>query len=99
MSIGIALASSGRVKLVFVENADACCIAEAKARGGNSAGCSTRRCRPRPSVALAMHSSLHRAVERGEDSRVLYQPIHCLGSGRANGRGGAGALGAPRPRL
>src|SRR4029453_8770699 len=31
---------------------------------------------------LAMHSSLHRAVERGE-FRVLYQPIHCLGSGRA----------------
>ena len=31
-----------------------------------------------------MHSSLHRAVERNE-FRVLYQPIHCLGSLRPVG--------------
>jgi diguanylate cyclase (GGDEF)-like protein/PAS domain S-box-containing protein len=84
MSIGIALASGSRVRPEsLVENADAA-MYRAKARGGNRREVFDQAMRARAKRRLAMHSSLHRAVERGE-FRVLYQPIHRLGSGRAVG--------------
>jgi diguanylate cyclase (GGDEF)-like protein/PAS domain S-box-containing protein len=83
-SIGIALASGSRTRPEsLVENADAA-MYRAKARGGNRREVFDQAMRARAKRRLAMHSSLHRAVERGE-FRVLYQPIHCLGSGRAVG--------------
>src|SRR5918994_1164968 len=84
MSIGIALASGGRTRPEsLVENADAA-MYRAKARGGNRREVFDQAMRARAKRRLAMHSSLHRAVERNE-FRVLYQPIHCLGSGRPVG--------------
>ncbi|HEY7605140.1 MAG TPA: EAL domain-containing protein, partial [Actinomycetes bacterium] len=84
MSIGIALASGSRVRPEsLVENADAA-MYRAKARGGNRREVFDQAMRARAKRRLAMHSSLHRAVERGE-FRVLYQPIHSLRSGRAVG--------------
>jgi len=84
MSIGIALASGSRSRPEsLVENADAA-MYRAKARGGNRREVFDQAMRARAKRRLAMHSSLHRAVERGE-FRVLYQPIHRLGSGRAVG--------------
>ena len=84
MSIGIALASGSRSRPEsLVENADAA-MYRAKARGGNRREVFDQAMRARAKRRLAMHSSLHRAVERNE-FRVLYQPIHCLGSGRAVG--------------
>jgi EAL domain-containing protein (putative c-di-GMP-specific phosphodiesterase class I) len=56
----------------------------AKARGGNRREVFDQAMRARAKRRLAMPSSLHRAVERGE-LRVLYQPVHCLGSGRPVG--------------
>jgi len=84
MSIGIALASGSRSRPEsLVENADAA-MYRAKARGGNRREVFDQAMRARAKRRLAMHSSLHRAVERGE-FRVLYQPIHSLRSGRAMG--------------
>ena len=84
MSIGIALASGSRARPEsLVENADAA-MYRAKARGGNRREVFDQAMRARAKRRLAMHSSLHRAVERGE-FRVLYQPIHSLRSGRAVG--------------
>jgi len=84
MSIGIALASGSRSRPEsLVENADAA-MYRAKARGGNRREVFDQAMRARAKRRLAMHSSLHRAVERNE-FRVLYQPIHCLGSGRVVG--------------
>jgi diguanylate cyclase (GGDEF)-like protein/PAS domain S-box-containing protein len=84
MSIGIALASGSRTRPEsLVENADAA-MYRAKARGGNRREVFDQAMRARAKRRLAMHSSLHRAVERNE-FRVLYQPIHCLGSLRAVG--------------
>jgi diguanylate cyclase (GGDEF)-like protein/PAS domain S-box-containing protein len=84
MSIGIALASGSRSRPEsLVENADAA-MYRAKARGGNRREMFDQAMRARAKRRLAMHSSLHRAVERGE-FRVLYQPIHSLRSGRAMG--------------
>jgi EAL domain-containing protein (putative c-di-GMP-specific phosphodiesterase class I) len=84
MSIGIALASGGRTRPEsLVENADAA-MYRAKARGGNRREVFDQAMRARAKRRLAMHSSLHRAVERNE-FRVLYQPIHCLGTGRPVG--------------
>src|SRR5918995_1709506 len=84
MSIGIALASGSRSRPEsLVENADAA-MYRAKARGGNRREVFDQAMRARAKRRLAMHSSLHRAVERNE-FRVLYQPIHCLGSGRPVG--------------
>jgi diguanylate cyclase (GGDEF)-like protein/PAS domain S-box-containing protein len=84
MSIGIALASGSRVRPEsLVENADAA-MYRAKARGGNRREVFDQAMRARAKRRLAMHSSLHRAVERAE-FRVLYQPIHSLVSGRAVG--------------
>jgi diguanylate cyclase (GGDEF)-like protein/PAS domain S-box-containing protein len=84
MSIGIALASGGRVRPEsLVENADAA-MYRAKARGGNRREVFDQAMRGRAKRRLAMHSSLYRAVERSE-FRVLYQPIHCLASGRPVG--------------
>jgi diguanylate cyclase (GGDEF)-like protein/PAS domain S-box-containing protein len=84
MSIGIALASGGRARAEsLVENADAA-MYRAKARGGNRREVFDQAMRARAKRRLAMHSSLYRAVERGE-FRVLYQPIHCLISGRPQG--------------
>jgi diguanylate cyclase (GGDEF)-like protein/PAS domain S-box-containing protein len=84
MSIGIALASGGRTRPEsLVENADAA-MYRAKARGGNRREVFDQAMRARAKRRLAMHSSLHRAVERNE-FKVLYQPIHSLGSGRPVG--------------
>jgi diguanylate cyclase (GGDEF)-like protein/PAS domain S-box-containing protein len=84
MSIGIALASGARSRPEsLVENADAA-MYRAKARGGNRREVFDQAMRARAKRRLAMHSSLYRAVERGE-FRILYQPIHCLGSGRPVG--------------
>jgi diguanylate cyclase (GGDEF)-like protein/PAS domain S-box-containing protein len=84
MSIGIALASGTRVRPEsLVENADAA-MYRAKARGGSRREVFDQAMRARAKRRLAMHSSLYRAVERGE-FRVLYQPIHCLESGRPLG--------------
>ena len=84
MSIGIALASGGRARPEsLVENADAA-MYRAKARGGNRREVFDQAMRARAKRRLAMHSSLYRAVERRE-FRVLYQPIHALGSGRPLG--------------
>jgi diguanylate cyclase (GGDEF)-like protein len=84
MSIGIALASGGRVRPEsLVENADAA-MYRAKARGGGRREVFDQAMRARAKRRLAMHSSLYRAVERGE-FRVLYQPIHNLASGRPLG--------------
>jgi diguanylate cyclase (GGDEF)-like protein/PAS domain S-box-containing protein len=84
MSIGIALASGGRVRPEsLVENADAA-MYRAKARGGGRREVFDQAMRARAKRRLAMHSSLYRAVERGE-FRVLYQPIHSLASGRPLG--------------
>jgi diguanylate cyclase (GGDEF)-like protein/PAS domain S-box-containing protein len=84
MSIGIALASGARSRPeALVENADAA-MYRAKARGGNRREVFDQAMRARAKRRLAMHSSLYRAVERGE-FRILYQPIHCLGSGRPVG--------------
>jgi diguanylate cyclase (GGDEF)-like protein/PAS domain S-box-containing protein len=84
MSIGIALASGGRARPEsLVENADAA-MYRAKARGGNRREVFDQAMRARAKRRLAMHSSLYRAVERSE-FRVLYQPIHCLDSGRPLG--------------
>ncbi|MFL6272081.1 MAG: EAL domain-containing protein [Actinomycetes bacterium] len=84
MSIGIALASGSRTRPEsLVENSDAA-MYRAKAGGGNRREVFDQAMRARAKRRLAMHSSLHRAVERGE-FRILYQPIHCLGSGRAAG--------------
>jgi diguanylate cyclase (GGDEF)-like protein/PAS domain S-box-containing protein len=84
MSIGIALASGSRTRAeALVENADAA-MYRAKARGGNRREVFDQAMRARAKRRLAMHSSLYRAVERGE-FRVLYQPIHCLANGRPLG--------------
>jgi diguanylate cyclase (GGDEF)-like protein/PAS domain S-box-containing protein len=84
MSIGIALASGSRSRPEsLVENADAA-MYRAKARGGNRREVFDQAMRARAKRRLAIHSSLHRAVERNE-FRVLYQPIHSLASGRAVG--------------
>jgi diguanylate cyclase (GGDEF)-like protein/PAS domain S-box-containing protein len=84
MSIGIALASGGRARPEsLVENADAA-MYRAKARGGNRREMFDQAMRARAKRRLAMHSSLYRAVERRE-FRLLYQPIHALGSGRPLG--------------
>ena len=84
MSIGIALASGSRLRPeALVENADAA-MYRAKARGGNRREVFDQAMRARAKRRLAMHSSLHRAVERGE-FRVLYQPIVALDSGRPVG--------------
>jgi EAL domain-containing protein (putative c-di-GMP-specific phosphodiesterase class I) len=56
----------------------------AKARGGNRREVFDQAMRARARRRLAMHSSLHRAVERNE-FKILYQPIHSLSSGRAVG--------------
>ena len=84
MSIGIALASGSRSRPEsLVENADAA-MYRAKARGGNRREVFDQAMRARAKRRLAIHSSLHRAVERNE-FRVLYQPIHSLANGRAVG--------------
>jgi diguanylate cyclase (GGDEF)-like protein/PAS domain S-box-containing protein len=84
VSIGIALASGSRARPEsLVENADAA-MYRAKARGGNRREVFDQAMRARAKRRLAMHSSLHRAVERSE-FKVLYQPIHSLGSGRPVG--------------
>ena len=84
MSIGIALASGNRTRPEsLVENADAA-MYRAKARGGNRREVFDQAMRARAKRRLAMHSSLHRAVERGE-FRVLYQPIVSLAGGRLVG--------------
>jgi diguanylate cyclase (GGDEF)-like protein/PAS domain S-box-containing protein len=84
MSIGIALASGSRTRPeALVENADAA-MYRAKARGGNRREVFDQAMRARAKRRLAMHSSLHRAVERGE-FRVLYQPIVRLVSGQLVG--------------
>src|SRR4029450_7227702 len=84
MSIGSARASGTPSRPEsLVENADAA-MSRAKARGGNRREVFDQAMRARAKRRLAMHSSLHRAVERHE-VRVLHQPLHCLGSGRAVG--------------
>src|SRR3712207_8268394 len=66
MSIGIALASGTRSRPEsLVENADAA-MYRAKARGGNRREVFDQAMRARAKRRLAMHSSLHRAVERAE---------------------------------
>jgi diguanylate cyclase (GGDEF)-like protein len=97
MSIGIALASGGRVRPEsLVENADAA-MYRAKARGGGRREVFDQAMRARAKRRLAMHSSLYRAVERGRvpgavpaDPQPRQRP--------AARRRGAGPLGASRPR-
>ncbi len=77
MSVGIALGSGDRTRPeALIENADAA-MYRAKARGGNRREVFDRDMRARAKRRLALHSALHRAVERGE-LRVYYQPVVCL---------------------
>jgi diguanylate cyclase (GGDEF)-like protein/PAS domain S-box-containing protein len=79
MSVGIALGSGTRTRPeALIENADAA-MYRAKARGGNRREVFDRDMRARAKRRLALHSALHRAVERGE-FRVLYQPVVSLQS-------------------
>jgi len=79
MSVGIALGSGARTRPeALIENADAA-MYRAKARGGNRREVFDRDMRARAKRRLALHSALHRAVERGE-FRVFYQPVVCLRS-------------------
>jgi len=84
MSIGIALGSDARVRPeALIENADAA-MYRAKARGGNRREVFDRGMRARAKRRLAVHSALHRAVERGE-LRVFYQPLVWLANRRPVG--------------
>jgi len=77
MSVGIALGTGPRTRPeALIENADAA-MYRAKARGGNRHEVFDHEMRARAKRRLALHSSLHRAVERGE-FRVFYQPLVCL---------------------
>jgi diguanylate cyclase (GGDEF)-like protein len=74
MSVGIALGGGTRTRPeALIENADAA-MYRAKARGGNRREVFDRGMRARAKRRLALHSALHRAVERGE-FRVFYQPV------------------------
>jgi len=84
MSIGIALGSDARVRPeALIENADVA-MYRAKARGGNRREVFDRGMRARAKRRLAVHSALHRAVERGE-LRVFYQPLVWLANRRPVG--------------
>ena len=84
LSIGIAMASGAAARPdTLVENADAA-MYRAKARGGNRCEMFDRAMRARAKRRLTLHSSLHRAVERGE-FQVVYQPVVALGSRRPVG--------------
>jgi diguanylate cyclase (GGDEF)-like protein/PAS domain S-box-containing protein len=77
MSVGIALGIGPRTRPeTLIENADAA-MYRAKARGGNRHEVFDHDMRARAKRRLALHSALHRAVERGE-FRVFYQPLVCL---------------------
>ena len=74
MSVGIAIGSGPRTRpQSLIENADAA-MYRAKARGGNRHEVFDHEMRARAKRRLALHGSLHRAVERGE-FRVFYQPL------------------------
>ncbi len=83
MSIGIALGGARARPETLIENADAA-MYRAKARGGNRREVFDRGMRARAKRRLAVHSALHRAVERGE-FRVFYQPLVWLASRRPAG--------------
>jgi diguanylate cyclase (GGDEF)-like protein/PAS domain S-box-containing protein len=84
MSVGVALGSGARTRPeALIENADAA-MYRAKARGGNRNEVFDHDMRARAKRRLALHSSLHRAVERGE-FRVFYQPLVSLATGRPVG--------------
>ncbi|HEV8653218.1 MAG TPA: EAL domain-containing protein [Actinomycetes bacterium] len=84
MSIGIALGSGPHFRPeALMENADAA-MYRAKARGGNRREVFDQAMRARARRRLAMHSSMYRAVERGE-FRVFYQPNVSLDSGELEG--------------
>jgi diguanylate cyclase (GGDEF)-like protein/PAS domain S-box-containing protein len=84
MSVGIALGSGPHFRPeALMENADAA-MYRAKARGGNRREVFDQAMRARARRRLAMHSSMYRAVERGE-FRVFYQPNVSLDSGELEG--------------
>ena len=84
MSIGIALGSGPHFRPeALMENADAA-MYRAKARGGNRREVFDQAMRARARRRLALHSSMYRAVERGE-FRVFYQPNVSLDTGELEG--------------
>jgi diguanylate cyclase (GGDEF)-like protein/PAS domain S-box-containing protein len=84
MSIGIALGSGPHFRPeALMENADAA-MYRAKARGGNRREVFDQAMRARARRRLALHSSMYRAVERGE-FRVFYQPNVSLETGEVEG--------------
>jgi len=83
-SIGVRLARAGVDRAADVMRGADLAMYEAKARGGGAVALFHRDLDQRAVRRLELEGELRAAMEVGE-FRVLYQPIHCLGSGRPVG--------------